>query len=366
MSQRYVHVITNFGDVGGAEMMLARVINNAASSDYHIVISLMQIAEKMKEKVHNKNVEYYALNHKTAFGLILSIFKLRKLLNKYINTTSIFSWMYHANFITALAHLVSANKQPLFWGVRHSLDDFSGEKLSTKIAILAGRLVSFLPKGIIHCSNRALLQHCDFGYGNKSQSIYIPNGYSFNNLIKRDFGCVKFIGAAGRFHDAKDYYTLFKAAAPILKSYPNIKLKIVGKDIDNNNLHLASYIKELNIHGDQVLLLGQQKDMEDFYNSIDFFVLSSKTEGFPNVLAEASGYGCICFSTDVGDASEIIDSTRIVNIADSKALTKLIEKYMAKPPEELVEISNSSANYVRKNFAIKVIAKKLYSLGQTK
>ncbi|WP_284138388.1 glycosyltransferase [Pseudoalteromonas obscura] len=320
----------------------------------------------MSNRIINQNVKFIALNTTNALNLVASAWKLRKILSNLGEINAIYSWMYHANFVSALSSLLSRSKIPLIWGVRHSLDDYQGEKLSTKLAIQGGKLLSRIPKHIVHCSKKAMHQHIEFGYGKLSQCVYVPNGYQFEQLKQRRFEADSMvIGAAGRFHEAKDYQTLFRAVAPILSQNKNASLRVAGRDMTMDNPVLVEYLTEFGIDSKQVELIGQQDDMVGFYHSVDFFILSSKTEGFPNVLAEASGYGCIAFSTRVGDAPEIIDSERIVEIADASALTQLLQKYIAKTPIELIETSQSSADYIRNSYAIDVIANKLFSLGHT-
>ena len=58
-----------------------------------------------------------------------------------------------------------------------------------------------------------------------------------------------------------------------------------------------------------VKLVGDynEEDIDDFYKSIDAHVLSSRSEGFPNVIF--SPYIMLNISTKVGDAEKIINDT---------------------------------------------------------
>lgn len=342
--------------------MLIRHINSI--KEYRcVIVSLMKSSRFMTDKLRD-NVDVINLNCDSSIDLLLSPFKLKKIINHY-QPNAVYSWMYHANFVAALTKLLMLNTILIIWNVRHSLDDLCGESVSTKLAIYVGRLFNFVPNNVIYCSSRAMKQHIDFGYSKQNKSVYIPNGYDFLELPQRPFeNKMLVLGAAGRFHEAKDYKTLFKAVAPILSKYVNICLKIAGRNVDNDNLTIKKYMDVFSINPSQVELLGQISDMPLFYSSIDFFILSSKTEGFPNVLAEAAGAGCITFSTDVGDAGLIInDEERLVNIGDAIAITRLLDCYINKSPEELRAISNQSANYIRANYSIASISKKIFSLG---
>ena len=131
----YIHVITNFSDVGGAEEMLIRYVNEAAHTE-HIIISLMSVTPLMTNKL-NKKHKIVSLNCKNFIDLLVSVYRIIKILSKE-SEIKVYSWMYHANVVTALSKLFSSKNFSLIWGVRHSLDDLSGEKFSTKIAIYAG------------------------------------------------------------------------------------------------------------------------------------------------------------------------------------------------------------------------------------
>ena len=166
------------------------------------IISLVNCTDKIKSQLPD-NVNVITLNNKTALGLLLSSLRIREFLPE---KCTLYCWMYHANFVGALLKITSLKKINLIWGVRHSLDDYRGESISTKIAIVLGRLLKRVPDKVVNCSLRSQIQHINFGYNFKYNAVHIPYGYYFEPLQRRDLQKSKFvIGAAGRFHAAKDY-----------------------------------------------------------------------------------------------------------------------------------------------------------------
>ncbi|TMO99294.1 glycosyl transferase [Pseudoalteromonas sp. S3260] len=354
----HLHCITNFTELGGAEGALIRVINKSQSTPIEIV-SLMAISSEMKAKIKHPNCKFTALEARGPISLVFSVFSLALLL-RVKNPKKLFSWMYHANAVSALAILLSFSKVRLLWGVRHSLDDYQGEKRSTKIAIQLGRIFKFVPHKVIYCSRKAQDQHEQFGYNSRQKSIYIPNGYSFGVLKPRRFNHNRIIiGAAGRYHAAKDYGTLFRAVKHLKKHNLNIDLRICGRGMDYENEELVNLIIDSGLSPSEVNLLGEVRAMAKFYEEIDLFILSSKTEGFPNVLAEAAAQGCAVFSTDVGDAPYIINNDEhIVAVKDPIALAECIYSFIKKPLVAKQQAMALTSQHVRNNFCIANIAKR--------
>ena len=55
-------------------------------------------------------------------------------------------------------------------------------------------------------------------------------------------------------------------------------------------------------NSERIKFLGERSDVHDLMTSFDLFCLSSRAEGFPNVIGEAMASGLPCVTTDVGDA----------------------------------------------------------------
>ena len=64
----------------------------------------------------------------------------------------------------------------------------------------------------------------------------------------------------------------------------------------------------------RVLLTGFEEDVASWLDKMDIFLLTSITEGLPNVLIEAQGFGVPVVTTDAGGAREVVEnnSTGIV------------------------------------------------------
>jgi len=350
--QTIVHVITNFAGVGGAEMMLARLIQQTQDQYAHVIIALMKTSEVYAETLAQCQ-SCHALGW-NGINTLSTIKKLRVLL-KALKPATVQCWMYHANVLTSLSCIGLSPKPDIFWGIHHSLASPKEESLSTKIALAMSKVLAQQPKGVIYCAHSSLQQHQGFGLKNSNAQV-IANGVfldTFQPNPELHEPCV--IGFAGRYHIAKGYPYLFETMA-LLKEQ-NIVFKIAGGGASLDNPEVKALFKQYQLDAKKVQLLDQVNDMPAFYQSIDVFLMTSITEGFPNVLVEAMASGLPCISTDVGDARFIVqDIGAIVPPRNAPALADAILTYAAKSPVEKLQLKQQARKRVQQNFSIESVS----------
>ncbi|CAB1220527.1 glycosyltransferase [Acinetobacter bouvetii] len=346
--QTIVHVITNFAGVGGAEMMLARLIQQTQDQYAHVIIALMKTSDVYAETLVQCQ-SYYALGW-NGLNTLGTIAKLRHLL-KSIAPKTVQCWMYHANVLTSLSCIGLSSKPKIFWGIHHSLASPKEESLSTKIALVMSKVLAQQPSGVIYCAHSSLQQHQSFGLNNNNAQV-IANGVfldMFQPNPELHEPCV--IGFAGRYHTAKGYPYLFATMAQ-LKDQPII-FKIAGSGASLNHPEVKALFEQYQLDESKVHLLDQISDMPAFYQSIDAFLMTSITEGFPNVLVEAMASGLPCISTDVGDAKYIVDELgSIVPPRDPEVLAKAILDYVKLSQTEKLQLKQATRARVEQNFSI--------------
>jgi len=112
----------------------------------------------------------------------------------------------------------------------------------------------------------------------------IPNLFEFPNhevkLLNYKF---PFIISAGRLIKEKGFDILINSFFYVKQIYPNLKLIILGEG--NEKESLKSLIKKLDLNND-VILQGYVKDVYPYFKSAQLCVVSSRREGFPNVLLQ--------------------------------------------------------------------------------
>ncbi len=105
----------------------------------------------------------------------------------------------------------------------------------------------------------------------------------------------KIVLGVGRLDNGKQFDILIEAFFELAEFYPDWNLVIVGDGpLRADLLRRAS----ASSFASRIFLPGRVGNIGDWYSAAEIFVLSSKYEGFPNVLIEAMSYGCAVISYD--------------------------------------------------------------------
>jgi glycosyltransferase involved in cell wall biosynthesis len=86
---------------------------------------------------------------------------------------------------------------------------------------------------------------------------------------------------------------------------------------------------------------------------MDIFCLSSRFEGFPNVVAEAMAMGLPCVVTDAGDAGFLIgEFGTVVPVAEPAELAAGIAEFVRRGQKHRQHIGGAARERVRAEFSI--------------
>lgn len=166
--------------------------------------------------------------------------------------------------------------------------------------VFGKKLISYNSKYLIAVSNRVKTHLA--GYFKKSPtSIILINNFADPGewVVKKNYDSEIFrIGYAGRINEnEKGIDILFEAFNNL--EILNKKLILAGK-IENDAVFM-------DILRDKVNYLGEMGDLNEFYNSIDVFVLPSRIEPFGIVLLEAGLFSLPVVAARVDGIIDIID-----------------------------------------------------------
>ena len=331
---KVLHIIVGL-NVGGAEMMLKRLVGSSSDNPtyQHVVVSLTNMG-KLGPLIQAMGVEVHVLGIRYALGFPFALWRLVRLIRD-IKPDIVQTWMYHADLLGGLAARMAGN-QHVIWGIRTTDVQAGGSFATVFVRWICAQFSYWIPQVIVCVAEASRQSHITVGYDAKKM-VVVPNGYDFDWLsassherqsLREQCGINQddvVLGSLGRFHEVKGQENFVRAAAFLAPQYPQLRFLMVGFGVDWNNAPLVDWIVNTGFK-DRFVLLGERKDVPQCLAAMDIFCLHSRTEGFPNVLAEAMAMGLSCITTDVGDAAMLLANTGVVvPKEDSAALARGVE-----------------------------------------
>jgi len=335
-------VVSDISATGGIERVISQLASKLSEHDFEVkIISLHKTAKELPYPINNKVVVEFIDDKckpvskpgslSRMFNHIKSAFKANIKILKNKNATLVVNTFPMAFVLMPSLFFVKRK-----YVVEHVHYHYYSNALSK-----VRRFIYSNFSKVIVLTDRDKLAYSEMGL----DAVTIPNPLSFvpaeisdSNITKKK------IIAVGRLEFQKGFDVLINAFNMIpddVKS--NWELHIYGEGSEKKEL--SKLIDTYNLKN-SVYLKGNANNLEDIYKSYDFFVMSSRFEGFGMVLLEAMSCGLPCISFDCPTGPrEILDSGEFGLLVNNQDEDKL--------KSEMINLMSNVS--LRKKLAVKSI-----------
>lgn len=206
-----------------------------------------------------------------------------------------------------------------------------------------------------------------------SQLVRIPNGVDTSRFhpidsarrrhlrkvlgLPVDGPVVLFVGIV---HPRKGIDRLLEAWPTVQVRYPEATLVLVGPLHSPSNGTTSDFVDHLHTLADQydIHLVGQQEEVQRFYQTADVFVLPSRMEGLPNALLEAMACGLPTIASSLPGVSEVIehDSNGLLVPPDASAALPNAILHLLDHPEIAQKLGSAAHQTIMERYSLDAIA----------
>lgn len=340
---------------GGAEKVAYNLLNNMSLKNYELYLILTKEDGEYLKNL-KKEINIKVLNYKRSRYSILELYKEIKKLKPEI--VIIFSF--------EISMLVGVLIRPLFKNIKF---------INRQLNLISKIRFNFLRKLFLRIAygnfDKIITQSKDMTKDllenistDKKKIIEINNPVNINEIIElsnknnqiefkpdnKNLLCV------GRLSKQKGFDKTIKIMRFFKET--NVKLYILGEGTERKNLE--KLIENYSLKN-TVFLLGRKENPYIYMKNADLFILSSRYEGFPNVLLEAGACGLYSICDDSpGGINEIIEENTNGNIVDFNN-EKLVEKFIIEKLDKIKD-KKLTEKSILDRYSMNIIIKKYEKL----
>jgi glycosyltransferase involved in cell wall biosynthesis len=324
-----------YSNIGGADNSLAKLISSLDDKKYEF--TFISLNKSIIPKLLNKKVKIKFIKLNTT-RTIFSLLKIRNIIEIILKKKNnikniIISNQNFANIIIYFA-LYKIKKIKIIFIERNHLDELK----------FFNNLKDFFKKKIIFILIKFIYKKIDVVIGiskklcidlkkltnAKVKLIYNP-AFDKNIIKKSNFFYPKifnkknkFIINVGRFTKRKNQIFLIKAFEQVLKRSDNIKLILIGYGDELNKI--KKYV-DSNRLGKDIIIINRCLNPYPYIKNSDLFILTSKYEGFANVIVESVALNTPVISANCNSGpSEILLSGKGGDLYKPDSINDLIKK----------------------------------------
>lgn len=332
---KFIYILKSFAAKGGEERVMADKMNYLASHGHEILMVTFEqgeheLAYPLHPSIIHKDIDtrFFTVTNESLYKKIRLLINLRQQfiqrMTGIINQEKpdlLISTVYPLKNIRLLSKLKRTT------GIPFLLESHIAYKAVVRQSDFKEKSLKYYIAKIYDEWNLRAIQHCDAlialtegdaknwkRYSDKVEVIPNPvtNIPEQTDIIEKE---PYRIIAVGRLHSQKGFDLLIEAFSLIATRIPNWHIDIYGHGVDEKLLKTLIHTKKME---GRIILKGLTDKIFDEYRRSQFFVLSSRYEGFGLVLAEAMACGipCVSFRCEYGPEDIIDNGTDGLLVAD--------------------------------------------------
>lgn len=362
-----LYVITSLS-VGGAQKALLNLARSGFSQDYKPHVLALVAVDGLYRQFVAAGIPVTVLGINRVTGLLLALPRLVQVLLR-VRPALIHGWMHHGNLAATLAWGLMAGRPLLLWGMHHTPEQATLERLQHALVLRMGRWLSRFPQSIVYVSQRSLQRHRELGYAMRHARV-IANGIPAADVqanrkrledrlaLRQELGLgddALLIGSLTRLVPEKDIPNLFAAIRQWQAWGRDAHFVLAGEGMvpESSGLHceLANLPRPEQVH-----LLGVRADAAHLIAALDIATLSSRREAFPLFLAEAMAAGVPCVATDVGDIAECVaDTGLVVPAGDPEALAGAWRDLLQQDNNQRASLGDKASRRIASRYSLDAV-----------
>jgi glycosyltransferase involved in cell wall biosynthesis len=358
--QKIMHLISSL-DVGGTELFLCRLLSFLSRDRFGCEVTSLVEPGLVGARIRDLGIPVRSLGLRRGEVRASGLLKLVRWLRQDPPDVLV-TWLYHADLLGLVAAKMAGISQ-VIWNIRAADMDMSGYRALSGWTRGLCRLLSRYPRAIVVNSERGRSFHVRIGFRPR-EWVLIRNGVdpkifkpdsTARDEVRRELNLAPedlLIGLVARYDPMKDHANFISAAAQLAAIQKTVHFALIGKGMDPLTGPLAAALNRPPLVG-RVHLLGEREDVPRLTAAFDIACSASRSEAFPNTVAEAMSCGIICVTTDAGDAAQILGEHGIVvPCRRPDELARGLGRAVAMNREERTRIGGAARERVLQNFTM--------------
>ncbi|MEW5692560.1 MAG: glycosyltransferase, partial [Candidatus Hydrogenedentota bacterium] len=316
--------------LGGTEKSVINIASGLKARGLDVSVAILEGKADVSRILKEKDIKCYLFDTCYNISDITLFFKIRDLFKN--NSFDIVTFYgLKLNLISRILRKTGCRIPVHLGGLRSIYPSDSASDLH----ILIDKITFRFSNGYISNSKKAVEFLTAKGFP-KEKMFYIPNGIERISIeikgSRNDF--YKKLGinvndndtvliSVANLREVKNHLFMFEVFKGLLKEFDNVKLILVGDGPLREVL--KEKVKEITCE-EKIFFLGKQLDVFEFLVHSDILILTSKWEGLPTSIMEASAVGLPVVSTNVGGISELVIDKKTGFLLEQGDLNGFVER----------------------------------------